>query len=177
LINYCLKVFKERPLILKKYREKFKYVLVDEFQDTNWAQYELIKQITAPRNNLTVCADDDQAIYRWRGASFSNIIQFKNDFPAAREISLIKNYRSCQNILDLSYNFIKKNDPDRLECISQISKKLQAAAEFTEAEIEHIHAKTLEEEINLVVRKIFELLNSSTLCERFEYVYKLISQK
>ncbi|MBI2042389.1 MAG: UvrD-helicase domain-containing protein [Candidatus Nealsonbacteria bacterium] len=158
LINYCLKVFQERPLILKKYREKFKYVLVDEFQDTNWAQYELIKKIAAPKNNLTVCADDDQAIYRWRGASFSNIVQFKNDFPAAREISLIKNYRSCQDILDLSYNFIKGNDPDRLECISQISKKLQAAAEFAKAEIEHIHAKTLEEEINLVVRKILELL-------------------
>ncbi|MDP2741727.1 MAG: UvrD-helicase domain-containing protein, partial [bacterium] len=102
LINYCLKLFKKRPLILKKYREKFKYILVDEFQDTNWSQYELIKILAEPKNNLTVCADDDQAIYRWRGASFSNIVQFTKDFPKAKQISLIRNYRSTQNILDLS---------------------------------------------------------------------------
>ena len=87
LINYCLKLFKERPLILKKYREKFKYILVDEFQDTNFAQYELIKILATPRNNLTVTADDDQSVYKWRGASFSNIIQFKKDFPKAEQIS------------------------------------------------------------------------------------------
>jgi len=121
LINYCLKLFQQRPLILKKYREKFKYILVDEFQDTNWAQYELIKILAEPKNNLTVCADDDQAIYRWRGASFSNIIQFKKDFPDAEQISLIQNYRSTQDILDLSYKFIKANDPDRLECVNKIS--------------------------------------------------------
>src|SRR3990167_1072080 len=126
LINYCLKLFKKRPLILKKYREKFKYILVDEFQDTNWSQYELIKLLAEPKNNLTVCADDDQAIYRWRGASFSNIIQFKKDFPDAEQISLIQNYRSTQDILDLSYKFIKANDPDRLECVNKISKKLEA---------------------------------------------------
>ena len=91
LINYCLKLFKKRPLILKKYREKFKYILVDEFQDTNWSQYELIKILAEPNNNLCVCADDDQAIYRWRGASFSNIVQFSEDFPDAKKISLIKN--------------------------------------------------------------------------------------
>ncbi|PIZ00971.1 hypothetical protein COY61_01085, partial [bacterium (Candidatus Gribaldobacteria) CG_4_10_14_0_8_um_filter_33_9] len=58
LINYCLKLFQKRPLILKKYRERFKYILIDEFQDTNWAQYELIKVLAKPKNNLTVCADD-----------------------------------------------------------------------------------------------------------------------
>src|SRR3989339_1582938 len=126
LINYCLKLFKKRPHILKKYREKFKYILVDEFQDTNWSQYELIKLLAEPANNLTVCADDDQAIYRWRGASFSNIVQFKKDFPDAEQISLIQNYRSTQDILDLSYKFIKANDPDRLECVNKISKKLEA---------------------------------------------------
>jgi DNA helicase-2/ATP-dependent DNA helicase PcrA len=62
LINYCLKLFKERPPILKKYQEQFKYILVDEFQDTNWAQYELVKLLAQPRNNLTVCADDDQCL-------------------------------------------------------------------------------------------------------------------
>ncbi|MEK7541049.1 MAG: UvrD-helicase domain-containing protein [Patescibacteria group bacterium] len=157
LINYCLKLFKKRPLILKKYRKKFKYILVDEFQDTNWAQYELIKLLSEPENNLTVCADDDQAIYRWRGASFSNIVQFKKDFPEARQISLIKNYRSTQSILDLSYKFIKANDPDRLEFINKIDKKL-VAENNENGTIEHIQTKSLDQEVNETIRKILEIL-------------------
>ncbi len=157
LINYCLKLFKKRPLILKKYQKKFKYILVDEFQDTNWSQYELIKLLAAPANNLTVCADDDQAIYRWRGASFSNIVQFSEDFPKAKKISLIKNYRSCQNILDQSYAFIKQNDPDRLEFISKINKKLVANTK-EKGIIEHIHEKTLDGEVGSVLKKILEIL-------------------
>lgn len=156
LINYCLKLFKKRPLILKKYREKFKYILVDEFQDTNWSQYELIKLLASPVNNLTVCADDDQAIYRWRGASFSNIVQFGKDFPEAKKISLIKNYRSSQNILDQSYNFIKQNDPDRLEFHNKISKKLVADTK-EDGIVQHIHTKTLEQEVGEVIKKILEI--------------------
>ncbi len=157
LINYCLKLFKKRPLILKKYREKFKYILVDEFQDTNWSQYELIKLLADPSNNLTVCADDDQAIYRWRGASFSNIVQFSKDFPKAKKISLIKNYRSSQNILDQSYNFIKQNDPDRLEFVSKINKKLVSNTK-EKGIIEHIHAKNLDGEVGQTLKKILEIL-------------------
>jgi DNA helicase II / ATP-dependent DNA helicase PcrA len=159
LINYCLKLFKKRPLILNKYREKFKYILVDEFQDTNWSQYELIKLLAAPINNLTVCADDDQAIYRWRGASFSNIVQFDKDFPKAKKVSLIKNYRSSQNILDQSYNFIKQNDPDRLEYVSKISKKLVANTK-EEGIIKHIHTKSLDQEVGETLKKILEILKT-----------------
>jgi len=157
LINYCLKLFQQRPQILNKYREKFKYILVDEFQDTNWAQYELIKILAAPKNNLTVCADDDQAIYRWRGASFSNILQFKKDFPKAKEISLVNNYRSTQNILDLAYKFIKANDPDRLEFVDKINKKLIANNQGAGA-IEHLHAKTLQEEVQKTINVIKQIL-------------------
>ncbi|MEK7562159.1 MAG: UvrD-helicase domain-containing protein, partial [Patescibacteria group bacterium] len=157
LINYCLRLFKKRQLILKKYREKFKYILVDEFQDTNWSQYELIKLLSAPENNLTVCADDDQAIYRWRGASFSNIVQFKKDFSEAKQISLIRNYRSAQNILDLSHKLIKANDPDRLEFVNKIDKKL-IAENSGEGIIEHINAKNLDEEVGSVVKKILEII-------------------
>src|SRR3989344_2740929 len=157
LINYCLKLFKKRPKILQEYRDKFKYILVDEFQDTNWAQYELIKILSAPKNNLTVCADDDQAIYRWRGASFSNIVQFKKDFPEANQISLVNNYRSFQNILDLAYKFIKFNDPDRLEFVNKIDKKL-ISRQSGEGEIEHISAKNLNEEVNKIINKILEIL-------------------
>ena len=159
LINYTLKLFKKRPLILKKYREKFKYVLVDEFQDTNWSQYELIKLLAEPNNNLTVCADDDQAIYRWRGASFSNIIKFQEDFPKANQVSLINNYRSSQNILDKSYNFIKQNDPDRLEFRIKINKKLIANTK-EEGTVKHIHARNLDGEVGVVLKKILEILKN-----------------
>jgi len=158
LINYCLKLFKKRPIILKKYRERFKYILVDEFQDTNWAQYELIKLLATPVNNLTVCADDDQAIYRWRGASFSNIVKFQEDFKKAKQVSLINNYRSCQNILDQSYNFIKQNNPDRLEARMKINKKLEASPKAGVGIIEHIHTRNLEQEVGEVLKMILEIL-------------------
>ena len=157
LINYCLKLFKERPLILEKYREKFNYILVDEFQDTNWAQYELVKILALPKNNLVVCADDDQAIYRWRGASFSNIINFSNDFPKAKKVSLIKNYRSPQNILDCSYTFIQQNNPDRLEYVENINKKLESGIK-EDGLIFHANESTLDEEAAFVVDKIIEII-------------------
>ena len=115
LINYTLKIFRERPAILDKYRKQFKYILLDEFQDTNWAQYELIKLLAAPGNNLVVVGDDDQSVYKFRGASVSNILQFKKDFSKAKEIILVNNYRNKQNILDLAYDFIQLNNPNRLE--------------------------------------------------------------
>jgi len=163
LINYCLKLFKKRPIILKKYREKFKYILVDEFQDTNWSQYELIKLLAEPNNNLCVCADDDQAIYRWRGASFSNIVKFQEDFFAtplsgARQVSLINNYRSTQNILDQSHTFIEQNNPDRLEFRNKIDKKLKASPQAGVGIVEHINAKTLDQEVGQTLKKILEIL-------------------
>ncbi|MDP3244516.1 MAG: UvrD-helicase domain-containing protein [bacterium] len=129
LINYTLELFQKRPKILEQYRQQFKYILVDEFQDTNWAQYELIKILAAPSNNLAVVGDDDQSIYKFRGASVSNILQFKQDFPSSQGIVLVKNYRNKQNILDTAYNFIQQNNPYRLEYklkSSNLSKKLSA---------------------------------------------------
>ncbi|MFA7365334.1 MAG: UvrD-helicase domain-containing protein [Patescibacteria group bacterium] len=115
LINYTIKLFKTRPNILKKYQEKFKYLMLDEFQDTNFSQYELIKILSGDKANLMVVGDDDQSIYKFRGASISNIMQFKDDYPLAKEIVLSSNYRSHQDILDLSYSFISHNNPNRLE--------------------------------------------------------------
>jgi DNA helicase-2/ATP-dependent DNA helicase PcrA len=156
LICYTLKLFNERPNILKFYREKFKYIMVDEFQDTNWAQYELIKMLAAPKNNLAVVGDDDQAIYKFRGASLSNIMQFKNDYPGAQEVILTENYRSGQKILDVAYNFIKHNNPNRLEIKLGIDKKLKSAKEESGV-IEHLHFETEEEETVGVVEKIKQL--------------------
>jgi len=158
LINYTLKLFKTRKNILKKYQEQFQYVLVDEFQDTNYAQYELVKLLAGKLKNLTVVADDDQSIYKFRGASVSNILNFNKDYPEAKKIVLTENYRSCQDILDLSYNFIKLNNPNRLECQEglKIKKKLKSHSEC-EAEVEHLHFATLDDEVKGVIKKIVEL--------------------
>jgi len=115
LINYTIRLFRQRPNILKKYQDQFEYILLDEFQDTNYAQYELIKLLAREKKNLTVVGDDDQSVYKFRGASVSNILQFKEDYPESQEIVLTINYRSKQEILDLSYNFIQLNNPNRLE--------------------------------------------------------------
>ncbi|MFA5029495.1 MAG: UvrD-helicase domain-containing protein [Patescibacteria group bacterium] len=164
LINYALKLFTTRKNILLKYRNQFKYILVDEFQDTNYAQYELLKLLVGPQSNLTVVGDDDQSIYKFRGASISNILQFKDDYPQAKEIFLNQNYRSCQNILDLAYRFIKQNDPYRLEVklagARQLSKKLSAQKDG-QGEIIHLHGRQLADEVKLVVEKIIKLYNNS----------------
>jgi len=158
LINYTLRLFKQRKNILQKYQKQFEYILVDEFQDTNFAQYNLVKLLAGDKANLTVVADDDQSIYKFRGASVSNILQFKKDYPKAQNIVLTENYRSCQNILDLSYNFIQLNNPNRLEAQkgSKIKKQLQASTKC-KAQIEHLHFKTLDNEVRGVISKIVEL--------------------
>ncbi|HBX15856.1 MAG: hypothetical protein UU49_C0004G0013 [Candidatus Magasanikbacteria bacterium GW2011_GWC2_41_17] len=153
LINYTLKLFQTRPKILETYRRQFKYILVDEFQDTNLAQYELIKILSAPLQNLTVVGDDDQAIYKFRGASISNILHFKNDYPNAKLVTLTENYRSAQSILDKAYQLIINNNPDRLEEKLKINKKLIAKKTIT-GQIEEIHANTGIEEARQVVEKI-----------------------
>lgn len=156
LINYTLKLFRNRKKILSFYQQKFKFILVDEFQDTNFAQYELVKMLAGAHRNLNVVGDDDQSIYKFRGASVSNIIQFKKDFPDAKEITLVENYRSTQNILDMSYNFIQQNNPNRLETQLNINKKLEAANR-EEGIAAVLSGQTLSDEVELVTKKIIEL--------------------
>jgi len=159
LINYCLKLFRQRPNVLKEYQKRFKYILVDEFQDTNWAQYDLIKMLSKPENNITVVADDDQSIYRFRGASMSNVIQFSKDYKSTAKLSLVKNYRSGQEILDLSYDFIQLNNPNRLEKAENINKKLVSVSK-EKAYIEHLHCKDALSEARVVAQTIISLKNS-----------------
>jgi DNA helicase II / ATP-dependent DNA helicase PcrA len=163
LINYCLKLFKERKNILAKYREQFKYVLVDEFQDTNYAQFELIKLLSEPKRNITVVGDDDQSIYKFRGASVSNIMQFKDEFPNTKEVFLNQNYRSKQNILDLSYKFIQQNNPNRLEiklAKDGMTKKL-ISPQKGQAEIKHLHGEDINQEVANTINKIIEIKNNN----------------
>ncbi len=156
LINYSLKLFRTRKKILEFYQKKFKFILVDEFQDTNYAQYELVKMLAGGHNNINVVGDDDQSIYKFRGASVSNIMHFKRDFPKTKEITLVENYRSSQDILDLSYNFIQQNNPDRLEIKLAIDKKLIAASK-QQGEIKVLSGQTLADEVDLVVKRIVAL--------------------
>lgn len=109
LIMLTVKLFDENPKIRKKYQETFKYLLVDEFQDTNPAQYALLKLMVPASRNICVVGDDDQSIYKFRGADVTNILNFEKDFPDAKIIKLEQNYRSTQNILDVSGAVISKN--------------------------------------------------------------------
>lgn len=156
LIVYCLKLLKERPKILEFYRQQFKYVMVDEFQDTNWAQYELVKLLSAPKNNLVVVGDDDQSVYKFRGASISNILQFKDDFPQAEEVVLTENYRSHQEILDYAYRFIQHNNPNRLEEKLKIDKSLKSMVKSDpdETSVRFLQFQRQEEELSFVAQEI-----------------------
>lgn len=102
-------LFRENPDILEKYQNKFRYILIDEYQDTNFAQYELTKLLGKKHQNVCVVGDFSQSIYSWRGADFSNITKFKEDFQNVKTFSLSQNYRSTQKILDASYSVISNN--------------------------------------------------------------------
>jgi len=123
-IVLVLKLFRTRPHVLRRYQSRFKYILVDEFQDTNYAQFELVKLLAAMQRNITVVGDDDQSIFRFRGASMSNILDFDRTYPSAKKVVLRENYRSPQAILDSAYRLIQNNNPDRLEIARQIDKHL-----------------------------------------------------
>jgi DNA helicase II / ATP-dependent DNA helicase PcrA len=127
-IVLVLKLLRARSYVLGAYQRRFKYLLVDEFQDTNHAQFELVKLLAARHANVTVVGDEDQAIYRFRGAAISNILGFLDVYREARQIVLTENYRSTQEILDTAYRLIVNNNPDRLEVRSGISKRLRAVA-------------------------------------------------
>jgi DNA helicase-2/ATP-dependent DNA helicase PcrA len=159
LIMETLRLFRERPAVLEKYRKQFKYIMVDEFQDTNWAQYEMLKLLCGSSHNMTVVGDDDQAIYKFRGASLANILQFRDDFPDAKTVALVENYRSQKEILDVAYRFIRKNDPNRLEVrladtgLSKELKAMRGEGGFVDV----IWKKTVEDEAEAVADEIKRL--------------------
>lgn len=160
LIGYSLKLFRTRPKILGQYQEQFKYILVDEFQDTNIAQNELVILLAGKKQNLTVVCDDDQAVYKWRGASVSNVLQFRKTYQKAHLIVLSQNYRSTQTILDTSYRLIQNNNPDRLEVKEGINKKLTAVRNIGGEKVPFIHADRVENEADLVAKEIGKLKGS-----------------
>lgn len=110
LINRTVEMLKTQPEIRKKWQEQFRYIMIDEYQDTNAAQYQLVKLLTNDHNNIAVVGDDWQSIYSWRGADFRNILKFESDYKKCTIIKLEQNYRSTKNILDAAHAVITKND-------------------------------------------------------------------
>jgi len=149
-------LLKKRPSILKEFQERYKYILVDEFQDTNFIQFELLKLLSGLHKNITVVGDDDQSIFRFRGASLSNILNFKQMYPEAARVVINKNYRSTQDILDGAYRLIQHNDPERLEFRENIDKSLQATIEAKGKSINLLQFDTLSHESDKVADIILE---------------------
>ncbi|MBI2201359.1 MAG: UvrD-helicase domain-containing protein [Armatimonadetes bacterium] len=166
LITATLRLFRERPQVLRAYQERFKYILVDEFQDTNYAQFQMVRLLaTGASPNITVVGDDDQSIYKFRGAAISNILNFLDVYPQATQVVLTVNYRSHQAILDTAYRLIGHNDPDRLEFKHNLDKRLRAVAPPGPA-VEHVHLDTLSSEADWVASRIAQKVEAA------EYRYK-----
>jgi len=149
LLNTNL-LFHDHPEILARYQERFRYILVDEYQDTNYAQYLIIKQLAKNHKNVFVVGDDAQSIYSFRGARIENILNFKNDYPQYKLFKLEQNYRSTKNIVDAANTLISRNT-------GQIPKKIYSKKE-TGNKIKVIQVHTDAEEGFLVANLIFDTL-------------------
>jgi len=148
LLSRPLQAFRDFPDFLQRLQDRFHYVLVDEFQDTNKAQYRLVCEVAGRRRNLCVVGDDDQAIYGFRGATVGNILDFERDWPDVKIIRLEQNYRSCKPILDVAWSVIKNNQHRR-------SKKLWTARDYG-TPVELIETDSDEDEALKVVGYIEE---------------------
>ena len=163
-----IQLFEKRPKILRTYQQKFKYILVDEYQDTNFAQNELVKMLASVHKNICVVGDDDQSIYKFRGAAISNILEFVKDFPRAKQVVLTQNYRSTQAILDSAYRLIRHNDPDRLEVKNNINKKLKSTKSGLPTgrqglPPQELFTDTISEEADLVAAEIEKLMSKKSV--------------
>ncbi len=149
-----IELFKRRPNILRHLQNKFKFVLVDEYQDTNIAQNRIVDQLCATRRNLMVVGDDDQSIYKFRGAAISNILQFQEKYADAKKVVLTQNFRSNQTILDFAYASIQNNNPDRLEIRAQVNKQLTGLRPGVPESVTVVHCSTIEQEVEFVLDEI-----------------------
>jgi len=148
IIMLTVQLFQKFPEVLEKYQNFFRYIMVDEYQDTNHAQYTLINMLAKKNGNICVVGDDWQGVYSWRGADIQNILDFEKDYPSAKVIKLEQNYRSTQNILDAAYGVISKN-------INRKDKKI-----WTESAGGHLitcyEARDEKDEAEFVVREVLE---------------------
>lgn len=156
-VTLVVDLFRRRPSVLEEFRRRYRYILVDEFQDTNYIQFELLKMLAAEHRNLTVVGDDDQSIFRFRGASLSNILGFEEVYPEAKRIVLTRNYRSTQPILDASYRLIQHNNPNRLEFKYRVDKRLKADARGAGKSIHMLQFDTLFHEADDVADRVLDI--------------------
>jgi DNA helicase-2/ATP-dependent DNA helicase PcrA len=159
LMTKTLTLFREHPLVLRQMQERFRYILVDEVQDTNYAQFEIIKLLAGTHRNVTVVGDDDQSIFKFRGASISNILNFRKEFPETETVVLVENYRSTPGILDAAYRLIQHNNPDRLEYREGVDKRLRPQ-NADGPSLESVAFQTYQEEADWVAGKIEELIEA-----------------
>ncbi len=150
LLLYTAKLFKEHPDVLDEYQERWRYISIDEYQDTNHAQYTLAKLLASKYRNICVIGDSDQSIYSFRGADITNILEFEKDYADAKVIKLEQNYRSTQVILDAADNIIEKNTKRK-------AKKMWTDKVGGDL-IEVIHARSETEEANWVAKEIEKLV-------------------
>ncbi|MEW6189015.1 MAG: DNA helicase PcrA [Actinomycetota bacterium] len=146
LIMVTVSLFTLFPLVLEKYQNKFQYILIDEYQDTNHAQYRLVNLLAAKHRNLCVVGDDDQSIYGWRGADFRNILRFEEDYPDANVVTLEQNYRSTQTILEAANYVIRNNRGRKSKTLWTTNAKGEAISRY-QAENEHDEAAYVAMEI------------------------------
>jgi DNA helicase-2/ATP-dependent DNA helicase PcrA len=168
LLLLPIKLFKEHPDVLARYQELYKYILIDEYQDTNEAQYILSKMISAKYQNITCVGDDSQSIYSFRGANYKNILNFEKDYPNAKTILLEENYRSTGNILEAANDVIKNN-------IMKKDKKLWTNREKG-SKIKYYRAYNEKDETNYVITKIKELLSHQVSYKDIAILYRTNAQ-
>ncbi len=168
LLVLTVKLFKTEAEILNRYRNRFQYVMVDEWQDTNKAQYEIIKMLVSRDRHLTVVGDAAQSIYAWRGADYRNLNYLKRDFPDLTTINLEQNYRSTQNILDAAYGVISHNKNHPI---------LQLWTEKEKGEkIKLYQARSELDEAEFVVDEIQELKNKGYQYDDMAILYRTNAQ-
>lgn len=168
LILLVIKMLRECPEMLKKYRERFRYVLVDEYQDTNMPQYDLVHLLCEEHRNICVVGDDDQSIYGWRGADIRNILEFERDFPGSKVIRLEQNYRSTGSILDAA-NAVIENNKNRK------GKKLWTASGSGD-KICHYTAYDERDEANFICRTISSAVDRGASLRDHAVLYRTNAQ-
>jgi ATP-dependent DNA helicase UvrD/PcrA len=154
-IALTLQLLRERPASARRLEARYRYVLVDEFQDTNEAQFDLVRRLVEPHRNITVVGDDDQSIFGWRGATLGNFEAFVETYPDHRIVTLLENRRSPQGLLDAAYRLIQHN-PERIEERLRISKHLRGRPSVGE-DVEHLAFLSGSDEAEAVAERIAQL--------------------
>ena len=167
LLLNTVRLFETDEAVLLKYQNRFRYIMVDEYQDTNRIQYKFIKLLAQEHNNLCVVGDDDQCIYQWRGADISNILDFEKDFPGTKVVKLEQNYRSCSNILDAAHSVIRNN--------MRKDKKLWTSAEAG-SKVSYYRADDERDEAEYIAREIDMLKSPDYKYSDFAVLYRTNAQ-